>query len=232
MQYKLAKISDDSDEKMLNPRFKKRFQGYDPAEVDVLIDNWQKKITALSEQNVQQAMKLQAASRFVAEMKAKSTKDARLLTLVMATAEKAAEKIIAEAKAEADELKYDANNALVTARVTAKQMIENAESETAKLRAAIDMETEQAYAALQDETVRLQGMVNQKLSDAKTVFAQLSAASDNLRNLLDGVDNETNKALAEIKYALPAIDGFSGEVSVLEMRREVIRLTNVQKIPK
>ena len=225
MQYQLAEISNSLDMKILKPRFKKRFQGYDPFEVDLLIDNWQKKMAALSEQNTQQAMTLQEASRIIAEVKEKSAEDARLLTLVMATAEKVAGKIIAEAKAEADELKYDANNAVVTARVTARQIIDDAESVAAKRRAALDMETERAYAALQDEAIRLQGMVNQKLSGAKAVFTQLSSASDNVRNLLDGVDNEANKALTEIQYALPAIDGLSGEVSILKMRRDVIRLT-------
>ena len=232
MQNPLAQIPGISNWKMLTPRFRKRFQGYDPAEVDALIDDWQKKISDLSEQNVQQAMTLQEASRFVAEVKAKSAEDARLLTLVMATAEKAAGKIIADAKAEADKLKYDANNTVVTARIKAKKMIEDAESEAAEIRAALDKDTEQAYAVLQGEAIRIQGMVNQKLSGAKTMFAQLSAASENVRNLLDGVDNEANKALSEIKYALPAVDGLSGEVSVLEMKREVIRLTNVQKTPK
>ena len=233
MQNPPVQIPENSDEKMLVPRFRKRIQGYDPAEVDALVDDWQKKIADLSEQNTQQAMALQDASRFVAEVKEKSVEDTRLLTLVMATAEKVSGQIVADANADAKKMKQSAQHELFNARNEAKEIIAKAESEAAERRARMDKEMEQARIKLRRDAEMVQRAIEQKLSDAHKTFAQLAALSVNVKDhmaMLDDVNSKALEMFSDIQSALPFDK--SGSFSVFEMQREVVRVTNVQKVSK
>ena len=219
MQYPLAEISNGSDTRMLKPRFKKRFQGYDPTEVDALIDNWQKKIVDLSEQNIQQAVKLQAAYSFIEKMEEQRSEEAHGIVLAMTVAKKTAERIISEAEVKAADLEHAAASALSVAHIKAKRIIEEAGMEAAERRAALN-----------EESAMIEGAIAQKLSATHEMFAQLAMLSDTVKSrlteMLDDVTDEANKALVDISGSLPAGFQLPKITPVLQVRNEVVTVTS------
>ena len=226
MPQNLAKTSDDFKAKMLTPRFRKRFfQGYDPAEVDVLIDNWLKKISDLTEQNIQQSMKLQEASNYVKELEAQRAEETHGIALVMTTAENTAKQIVSDATTKAANLERVAGTTLSTAKFQAKQILESAESEAITLRAELNKEVEQAHTRLYNEAAMVQGAIGKKISAANETFTQLAVLSDQMKNY-------ANQALGDISYVMTDGDQMTEITSILQLKHEVVTVTrtDVKKI--
>ena len=225
MPQNLTEISNGISRKMKIPQFRKRFQGYAPAEVDVVIDDWKKQIFDLTEQNIQQSMKLQEASNYVKELEAQRAEETRGIALVMMTAEKTAQRMVSEATVKATNLERTAQNELSAARLQAKQILENAESEATALRMELNEEVGQAHIRLCNQAAMVQGAIGKKISAANETFTQLAVLSDQMKNY-------ANQALGDISYVMPDGDQITEITSILQLKREVVTVTrtDVKKI--